>query len=108
MVRPPENIRREFNNLLDFQIHEQVLLRTRYREILSELLEERMTPEYLSATLRDVVELRNMATVADLIVRSALSRQESRGLHYLEEFPNTDQALAHDTIMPGLVREKSN
>ncbi|MBD3257373.1 L-aspartate oxidase [candidate division GN15 bacterium] len=49
-----------------------------------------------------VVELRSIATIADLIVRSALSRNESRGLHYLEEKPELDPAFQHDTIIPGL------
>ncbi len=51
----------------------------------------------------DVVELRNIATVAELLIQCALSRQESRGLHYLEEKPETDPKFAHDTVIPGLV-----
>ncbi len=46
----------------------------------------------------DLIELRNLVEVADLIVRSALSRHESRGLHYTLDFPEM-AAQAVDTVV---------
>lgn len=46
----------------------------------------------------DILELRNIAIVADLTVECALRRHESRGIHYSIDFPNTD-TQSKDTIL---------
>jgi len=49
---------------------------------------------------RELLELRTMVTVCELIVRSALSRRESRGLHYTLDYPEKDdQNWLHDTVL---------
>lgn len=48
----------------------------------------------------DLIELRNLVDVADMIVRSALLRKESRGLHYSRDFPH-ELPEALPTILEG-------
>lgn len=44
-------------------------------------------------------ESRNLAEVSRLIIRSCLKRKESRGLHYLNEYPHKDDAFLNDTVI---------
>lgn len=46
----------------------------------------------------DLIELRNLHQCAELIVRSALERKESRGLHFTRDYPDT-QPVARDTVL---------
>jgi L-aspartate oxidase len=66
-----------------------------------ELLEAEVNAYYWDFLLtRDLVELRNLLTVAKLIVHCALLRKESRGLHYTVDYPERDEAhFKHDTIL---------
>ncbi len=48
---------------------------------------------------KDLIELRNITTVAKLIVESALTRKESRGLHYTMDHPDTSDAFLKDTVL---------
>jgi L-aspartate oxidase len=68
--------------------------RTRIKNLRHEIRE--YYREYL--VMPDILELRNIADVAELIVRSAQSRKESRGLHYTLDYPFTND-LGVDTLI---------
>jgi L-aspartate oxidase len=58
--------------------------------------------EYYGAfrVTRDLIELRNLAMVADLIVRSALARKESRGLHFTIDYRETAASSRNTVLTP--------
>ena len=63
----------------------------------------RETEEFYQRTeiSAELCELRNLAAVAHLIVSCAQSRTESRGLHSMADYPETDPAQRHDTLFVG-------
>ena len=63
-----------------------------YAEALREVLGDLVTP--------DLVELRNLVEVAGLIVRSAMARKESRGLHYTLDYPDMLPKAADTVLVP--------
>ncbi len=68
-----------------------------------QLLQEEIDEFYSSFRIsNDLVELRNLVTAAELIVRSALARKESRGLHYSRDYPETLPEPRDTVIIPGV------
>ncbi len=64
------------------------------------LLQEEIAEYYWKYFLtRDLLELRNIATVAQLVVECAGARRESRGLHFTIDHPETDPKMARDMVV---------
>ena len=65
------------------------------------LLKEEIDEFYRNFRItHDLLELRNLVEVASLIVNSALSRRESRGLHYSRDYPNTQPKALPSVLTP--------
>ncbi|MBT5293337.1 MAG: L-aspartate oxidase [Cellvibrionales bacterium] len=65
----------------------------------AQLLRKEITEYYGNYKVtNDLIELRNLTLVAELIIESALRRKESRGLHYTLDF-KSENHFAHDTVL---------
>ncbi len=127
VVAPPVSLDRQFYSSLTYP-REKVLIahdRRQLSRVMSDFVGIVRTEDRLGLALEKVqrlhnaidqyylstpatyavVELRNMATVAELIIQSAMMRKESRGLHYVEDYPETSEKFLRDTIIERIMDE---
>ncbi len=93
-----EEIRRFMWNFVGIARTENRLERASHR--ISLVRQEVETYYWKYNLTSDFIELRNIAQVAELIIRSARLRHESRGLHYNRDYPYLDDGLCkRDTVI---------
>ena len=68
----------------------------------AELLKKEIGEYYSNYHIsNDLLELRNLVVIAELIIRSAMSRKESRGLHFMRDFPDSVDNPKDTVLTPG-------
>lgn len=66
----------------------------------SDMIEKEINDYYWNFNLTsDLLELRNLSLVANLVIHSAIMRKESRGLHYTIDYPESRESFLKDTII---------